>query len=82
MIQAKRGGEIVIQSRDGRIKEVDTYVVGEVAAKTISAVEGIYLSQAMARDFRELDRLKLSADDRRQWLMSKYAKPYSKRRGI
>jgi hypothetical protein len=82
MIQAKSGGEIVIQNRDGRIKGVDTYVVGDAAAKTISAVEGIHLSQGMAKDFRELDRLNLSADDRRQWLISKYAKPYSKRRGV
>lgn len=82
MIQAKQGGEIVIRDRRGRIKDVDTYVLGDAAARTISAVEGIRLSPDMAKDFRELERLKLSAEERRRWLISKYAKPYSKRRGV
>ncbi|MFA6139993.1 MAG: DUF2188 domain-containing protein [Hyphomicrobium sp.] len=82
MIRASQGGEIVTRDRRGRIKDVDTYVLGDAAARTISAVEGIHLTQEMAKDFRELDRLKLSTDERRRWLISKYAKPYSKRRGV
>jgi hypothetical protein len=80
MIRSKEGGEVVTHDRNGRIKSVDTYVVGQAAAKMISAVEGIYLASAMTEDFRELDRLRLSPEKRRDWLMSKYGN--NKRRGL
>lgn len=82
MIRAKDGGEVVTRDRSGRIKSVDTYVVGDAAAKMISAVEGICLASAMNKDFRELDRLRLSPEKRRDWLLSKYGKSQNKRRGL
>lgn len=74
MVRGSGGGEVIVHDRLGRIKGVDTYVLGDAAAKSISAVEGIHLTQAMARDFREMDRLKLTAEERREWLKSRYGK--------
>jgi hypothetical protein len=38
----------------------------------INAVEGIFLSEEMKRDFRALDRKQLSPEKRREWLVAKY----------
>lgn len=74
MVRGSGGGEVIVHDRLGRIKGVDTYVLGDAAAKSLSAVEGIHLTQAMARDFREMDRLNLTAEERREWLKSRYGK--------
>lgn len=77
MIRSKRGGEVVVHGRNGRIRSVDSYVLGDSAAKVINAIEGIYLTKEMAEDFRELDRRNLSPKQRRDWLLSKYGKSSS-----
>ena len=48
------------------------FKVGRRAFAKISAVEGIYLSPKMARDFGEFDRKGLSADQRRKAIARKY----------
>jgi Uncharacterized protein conserved in bacteria (DUF2188) len=72
LITARDGGEIVVHGRDGRIQGVDTYALGGGAFDKISAVEGIFLSEEMKRDFRALDRKRLSPEKRREWLIAKY----------
>lgn len=72
LIKAKDGGEIVVHGRDGRIRGVDTYALGGDSFDKINAVEGIFLSEEMKRDFRALDRKRLSPEKRRQWLVAKY----------
>ena len=51
---------------------VDTYALGEGGFEKINAVEGIFLSEEMKRDFRALDRKQLSPEKRREWLVAKY----------
>src|SRR5262245_10224088 len=75
LIQSGQGGEIVVHGRDGRIRGVDTYAVGSDSFDRISAVEGIFLSEEMKRDFRALDRKRLSPRERREWLIAKYGSP-------
>lgn len=72
MIKQECGGELVIHGRDGRIRGVDTYSVGADSFDKISAVEGILLSDEAKRDFRALDRKRLSPRERREWLIAKY----------
>ena len=72
LIKQKDGGEIVVHGRDGRIRGVDTYALGGDSFDKISAVEGIFLSEEMKRDFRGLDRKRLSPEKRREWLIAKY----------
>ena len=72
LIKAKDGGEVVVHGRNGRIRGVDTYVLGGDSFDKISAVEGIFLSEEMKRDFRALDRKRLSPEERREWLIAKY----------
>jgi hypothetical protein len=74
LIKARNGGEIVVHGRDGRIRRVDAYTLGEDSFDKISAVEGISLTDEMKRDFRALDRKGLSAQKRREWLIAKYGK--------
>jgi Uncharacterized protein conserved in bacteria (DUF2188) len=64
MIRAAHGGEIVVRGRDGRIRDVDTYVLDRASFKTISAIEGVYLTKEMRNDLRELDRQGLSPEAR------------------
>ena len=71
LIEPGEGGEIVVQGRDGRIRAVDTFAVGSESFDRISAVEGIFLSEEMKRDFRTLDRKRLSPRERREWLIAK-----------
>jgi uncharacterized protein DUF2188 len=75
LIQSGQGGEIVVHGRDGRIRGVDTYAVGSDSFDRISAVESIFLSEEMKRDFRALDRKRLSPRERRKWLIAKYGSP-------
>jgi hypothetical protein len=72
LIEARVGGELTIHGRDGRIRSVDTYALGEGTFDRISAVEGIYISEKMKRDFSFLDRQRYSPEKRRQWLIAKY----------
>lgn len=72
LIKTQVGGELTIHGRDGRIRSVDTYALGEGSFDRISAVEGIYLSQEMKKDFSLLDRRRYSPEKRREWLIAKY----------
>jgi hypothetical protein len=72
LIKVKDGGEVVVHGRDGRIKSIGAYALGEEGFDRISAVEGIFLSAEMRRAFRSLDRMRLSPEKRREWLISKY----------
>jgi hypothetical protein len=72
LIKTRDGGEIVVHRRDGRIRGVDTYVLGGDSFDKISALEGIFLSEEMKQDFRALDRKRLSPEKRREWLIAKY----------
>jgi len=72
LLKEKEGGEIVVHGRDGRIRGVDTYALGADSFDKINAVEGIFLNEDMKRDFRALDRKRLSPEKRREWLIAKY----------
>ena len=48
--------------------------IGREGFAKISAVEGIYLTAEMERDFREFDRKGLSAEKRRKAIAQKYGK--------
>ena len=72
MIKTEDGGEIIVHGRDGRIRGVDTYTLGGDSFDKINAVEGIYLTEELRRDFRALDRKRLSPEKRRAWLIEKY----------
>ena len=72
LINGRDGGDIVVHRRDGRIRSVDTYALGGDSFDKISAVEGIFLSEEMKRDFRALDGKRLSPEKRREWLIAKY----------
>lgn len=72
LIKEEDGGEIIVHGRDGRIRGVDTYALGGASFDKINAVEGIFLSEEMKRDFRSLDRKRLSPEKRRGWLIAKY----------
>jgi len=50
------------------------YTLGRRGFAKISAIEGIRLTPAMDEDFRDLDRRRLSAEERRQILLRKYGK--------
>jgi hypothetical protein len=71
-IRPSAGGEVVIRSRSGRVREVDTYVLGRSGFEKISAVEGITVSREIEHDFAALDRKGLSPQERRAWLIAKY----------
>jgi hypothetical protein len=73
-IKTQVGGELTVHGRDGRVRSVDTYALGQEAFARISAVEGIVVTKEMHRDFKRLDRQGLSAAERRQWLAGKYGK--------
>ncbi len=50
------------------------YTIGRRGFAKISAVEGIRLTDAMAKDFREFERKGLSPEQRRKAIVSKYGK--------
>ena len=75
LIRPHLGAEIVVHGRDGRIRGVDTFAVGSDSFDRISAVEGIFLSKEMKREFRTFDRKGLSPRERRELLISKYGTP-------
>ena len=79
LVRSAAGGEVVIHCRNGRIRGVESYALGADSFDRVSAIEGISLTQEMKRDFRALDRKRLSPEARRQWLIAKYGKqPHSK----
>lgn len=50
------------------------YVLGRRGFAKISAIEGIEFSRTMDEDFLELERQKLSPEERRRILLRKYGK--------
>jgi len=50
------------------------YLIGRQRFAKISAIEGIRVTESMAEDFREFDRQKLPAGERRKLIARKYAK--------
>ncbi|NJO23384.1 MAG: DUF2188 domain-containing protein [Sphingomonadales bacterium] len=62
MIARRDGGEIVVHRRDGKITSVDTFTLGEGSFAKVSAVEGVALTREMHRDFRGLDKRRLSPE--------------------
>jgi hypothetical protein len=61
------GGELRIQSRDGRWRE--TFTLGEKAMTKVAAVEGIQFTPAMMRKMKALDTPGLTIEERRRILM-------------
>ena len=57
-----------------RYNPPNTCTIGRDQFAKISAVEGIALSDEMKRDFLQFDIENLSANERRQRLISKYGK--------
>lgn len=51
-----------------------SFTLGLDSFEKISAVEGIGLSPALKRDFREFDRKGLSAEQRRRAIRAKYGR--------
>ena len=74
MISDRTGGEVRVYGRNGRIRSVNTYTLGMSGFAAISAVEDIFLTKEMQRDFRMLDRRGDSPAARRRWLLEKYGK--------
>ena len=64
------GGEFWIQGRDGRISESLTF--SREGFKKISAVEGIYLSSEMEKDFASFDVKNFSDAERRREIIKNY----------
>ena len=57
-----------------RVANSDAFAIELADFEKISAVEGLHLSAAMRKMFREFDRKKLSAEARRQRIIAKYGK--------
>ncbi len=51
-----------------------SYTIGRRAFAKISAVEGIYLTQELRKDFQTFEQNKLSHKDRRQAIARKYVR--------
>lgn len=49
------------------------YTIGRDAFAKISAIEGIYLTKEMGKDFQLFEQKGLSAKDRREAIAKKYA---------
>jgi hypothetical protein len=74
MLAREDGSEIVILRRDGKISTVDTFALGDRPFAKVSAVEGVFLTPEMERDFQRLNKKGLSPEARRRWLIEKYGK--------
>jgi hypothetical protein len=57
----------------GRQSSAKTFTLGWHALAKISEVEGIYMPEAMEREFQEYDRKGLSAEERHRLISRKYA---------
>ena len=69
------GGEFWIQGRDGRISESLTF--SREGFKKISAVEGIFLSSEMEKDFKSFDVKNFSDAKRRSVIIKNYGNKHS-----
>ncbi|MCH8240058.1 MAG: DUF2188 domain-containing protein [Proteobacteria bacterium] len=69
------GGEFWIQGRDGRISESLSF--SREGFKKISAVEGIYLSSEMEKDFKSFDVKNFSDAERRREIIKKHGNKHS-----
>lgn len=68
----RSGGELMVQARDGRIRENMTLGRGPMAK--IAAVEGIYLSPNSMRTLNDLDRMGASSEERRRAIARQFGK--------
>lgn len=68
----RSGGELMVQGRDGRIRESMT--LGRDSMAKIAAVEGIHLSSRSMRTLRELDRKGASGEERRRSIARQFGK--------
>lgn len=68
----RSGGELRVQSRDGRIRESMT--LGRDSMAKIAAVEGIHLSSASKRTLEDLDRAGASGEERRRSIARQFGK--------
>ncbi|MEK7157191.1 MAG: hypothetical protein AAB709_01415 [Patescibacteria group bacterium] len=50
------------------------YIIGRQVFAKISAIEGIHLTQELSRDFQSFEQHRLSPEDRRQAIASKYVR--------
>jgi|SRR5580698_9356208 hypothetical protein len=66
------GGELMVQGRDGRIRESMT--LGRDSMAKIAAVEGIHLSSESKRALRDLDRMGASGEERRRSIARQFGK--------
>jgi len=68
----RSGGELMIQGRDGRIRESIT--LGRDSMAKIAAVEGIRLSPESKRTLKDLDRTGASSEERRRAIARQFGK--------
>ncbi|MBI2738639.1 MAG: DUF2188 domain-containing protein [Rhodospirillales bacterium] len=68
----RSGGELMVQGRDGRIRESMT--LGRDSMAKIAAIEGIHLSPQSMRTLRELDRRDASSEERRRSIARQFRK--------
>ncbi len=68
----RSGGELMVQGRDGRIRESMT--LGRNPMAKISAVEGIHLSAESKRTLKVLDRTGASSEERRRAIARQFGK--------
>ncbi len=68
----RSGGELMVQGRDGRIRESMT--LGRDSMAKIAAVEGIRLSSQSMRTLRELDREGATSEERRRSIARQFGK--------
>ena len=57
-----------------RVRASEDFTIGRSDFAKISAVEGIRLTEAMAAEFREFDRKRLTPDQRRRAISRRYGK--------
>jgi hypothetical protein len=68
----RSGGEVRVQSRDGRVRESMT--LGRDPMARIAAVEGIHLSSDSKRMLEDLDRAGASGEERRRSIARRFGK--------
>lgn len=68
----RSGGELMVQGRDGRIRESMT--LGRDPMAKIAAVEGIRLTPEMSRTLENLDRVGASGEERRRTIARQFGK--------
>jgi len=70
IVSKRGGGDVVVHSRSGRVRE--SFTLGRDSFAKISAVEGIRLSREARSDFEEFDSKGLSASQRRRRIARKF----------